>query len=240
MRDEKSKQPNAQTHGVFAATAIIPGEDRQEFEELHSAVIQEWAPDGATEDDAVLTIAKGVWRKRRVQKFVAVQLLKNSHDPSHPSYNESAGLSCFAAAMRNRPEVAFEKWAHRCLRADQVKYLENKFPRSNFTSTPEWAQAVIDEITLVLLEDPANDVPEMADIAALSLSMATFSDDFIKQEIALDERLDATIDRAVKRLIQTKAMKQMLAQTSTERVEVQPRATVARRSSAERQLKASH
>jgi hypothetical protein len=58
MSNRKPKQPNAQTHGVFAATAILPGEHREEFEELHSALIQEWAPDGATEEDAVLTIAK--------------------------------------------------------------------------------------------------------------------------------------------------------------------------------------
>jgi hypothetical protein len=37
------------------------------------------------------------------------------------------------------------------------------------------------------------------------------------QELALNERLDAMIDRAIKRLIQIKAMKQMLRQDSPER-----------------------
>jgi len=35
----------------------------------------------------------------------------------------------------------------------------------------------------------------------------------------LDERLDIMIDRAVKRLIQTKAMKQMLGQIGSERTD---------------------
>ena len=42
-------------------------------------------------------------------------------------------------------------------------------------------------------------------------SAEAYSGDLFNQELALDERLDAIIDRAVKRLIQIKAMKPMLA-----------------------------
>jgi len=49
------------------------------------------------------------------------------------------------------------------------------------------------------------------DLVALSLSAATLSDELFKQELVLDERLDAMIDRAVKRLMQIKAVKQMLS-----------------------------
>ncbi len=58
MSNQQWKRPNALKHEVFAAAAIIPGEDRWEFEELHSSLIQEWQPDGPTEEDAVLDIAK--------------------------------------------------------------------------------------------------------------------------------------------------------------------------------------
>ena len=100
--------------------------------------------------------------------------------------------------------------------------------------TSEWAQAVINEINSVLLPATLGGLKEMADVVGLSQSAATLSNDLFKQELALDERLDAIIDRAVKRLIQTKAMKQMLGQTGAERVDVQPRAIVARRTSGER------
>jgi hypothetical protein len=57
------------------------------------------------------------------------------------------------------------------------------------------------------------------------------SDDLFKSQLALDERLDAMIDRAVKRLIQTKAMKQMLRQTGAlERADEQPRKIAAAKS----------
>jgi hypothetical protein len=213
---------------------ILPGEHRQEFEELHSALTQEWTPGGATEEDAVLTIAKAIWRKRRVQKFREIQLAKNTLNPEHPSYDARLGLLGFVAAMTVEPEVAFEADAKRHLRADTITYLKNKFPRWRFKSTAEWAKAVINEINLVLLPKYAIDVQPAADMAALMLSVESFSDDVFKQELALDERLDAIIDRAVKRLIQTKAMKQMLGQTGAGRVDVQPRTIVARGTSNKR------
>ena len=89
MRNQKWRHPNAFKHGVFASMAIVPGEDPREFEELHSAVVEEWTPAGATEQDAVLTIAKGMWLKRRVQKFFQAQLFKCVLDPKHPLFDEA-------------------------------------------------------------------------------------------------------------------------------------------------------
>jgi hypothetical protein len=218
-RQKQPKQPNAYQHGIFSRITIVPGEDAQEFEALYFALIQEWTPAGATEEDAVLSIAKAIWRKRRAQKFVEIQLTKNTIDPSHPSYDESLGLIGFTAVLRTRPDVAFEEFASRCLRADKIKRLTQKFPRSDFNSTQEWAKAVIDEIESVLLPEVTIGDHTAAEIVSLALSSATFTDDFFDQELRLDERLDIMIDRAVKRLIQTKAMKQMLGQVGSEQTD---------------------
>ena len=43
------------------------------------------------------------------------------------------------------------------------------------------------------------------------------SEDLFQKELAMEERLDAAIDRAVKRLVRAKAMKQMLASPSLNR-----------------------
>ena len=64
---------------------------------------------------------------------------------------------------------------------------------------------------------------------ALFHSSVAVSDDLFKSQLALGERLDAMIDRAVKRLIQTKAMKQMLGQTSAQRLDERPTKIVAAR-----------
>jgi hypothetical protein len=235
MNNHKWKHPNAQKHGVFAQSPIISGEDPAEFKELHSALVAEWAPNGATEEEAVFTIASAMWRKRRAKDFLEIQLLRNAVDIRHPGFDENLGLDMFACSMKATPETAFETYASRLLRDDKIKYLEEKFPRTKYKSTSEWAAAVINEIRSVLAPPTSNELPEVPDgglekmkkIEAFQLYV--LSGDLFTQELALIERLDAMIDRAIKRLIQTKAMKQMLRQASPERVDDQPRksATVA-------------
>ena len=217
MRRQNGKTPNALKHGVFAAPAILPGESREEFKELLSKLIEEWMPDGATEGEAVQSIAKPMWLKRRWEEFVEIQLFKNSFDPNHDSYSEMLGFSSFANCMRLEPETAFEKYAKRTLPADTVKYLRDKFPRHQFKSTAEWADAIINEIKSVLL--PKHEVHAPNEVSRIFIRMtefmrsaATVFDDLFMQDIAINERLDAMIDRATKRLIQMKAMKQMLLQ----------------------------
>jgi hypothetical protein len=162
-----------------------------------------------------------VWRKRRAQRFLQATVFVNTFDPSHPGFNELLGLLNFCRAMSSEPETAFEKEASRFLRADTINYLTHKFPRSNYKSTSEWAEAVTKEIKTVLLpstgrcwaSEPENGVEagvrgeanRMRRTALLSASSELF-----EQELALHERLDAKIATKVKYLIQTKAMKQML------------------------------
>jgi hypothetical protein len=211
MRNGKTKHPNAIKHGSFATTAILPGEDAAEFEELYSDLIAEWIPNGATEQDAVLSIAKAVWRKRRVQRFLTAQVVKHSGDPNHIWYDETVALTALAAFVREDPESAFSQAAP-FLHPVRIVYFKEKVPRSRFGSTSEWAEAILKETDLLLALQHAD--PEGRRLVAMSKSADALSGDLFKQELALDERLDAMIDRAVKRLIQTKAMKQMLGQTS--------------------------
>jgi hypothetical protein len=206
------KRPNARKHGAYAKAAILPGERRQEFEALHSALVEEWAPVGRTEEDAVLSLAKGMWRKRRVQRYLEAEVVKAELDPRHPAYNDLAGLLTFIAFMQAKPDVAIEEHSH-FLPSHQINYLLEKFPQNDFESTSEWAQAVLGEISTNLLPDAAKsyrDERAMPDELLALKSTATLSQDLFKQELALEERIDAMIDRAIKRLIQTKALKQML------------------------------
>src|SRR5262252_6423283 len=96
---------HAVKHGAFAKTAILPGEDQREFEELHSALIEEWAPVGPTEEDAVLSIAKGVWRKRRLQKFHHAEIEMCRYNPEHPLYDQARGLRIVLNTMETELDV---------------------------------------------------------------------------------------------------------------------------------------
>src|SRR4029077_6433802 len=130
-------------------------------------------------------------------------VLKCRYLPAHLAYDEAAALLSFANLLEAMPDMTFESYT-RALSAERIRYLQEKFPQHRFRSNAEWAQAIRNHITSVLL--PALErLGEPPDEILLMQSAATLSQDLFKHELALDERLDATIDRAIKRLIQTKA-----------------------------------
>src|SRR5260370_21126852 len=66
-------------HGGYAATAILPGENRADFEKLHQSLIAELAPVGALEDDIIATMARFVWRKQNLATFPIAELAPNRY-----------------------------------------------------------------------------------------------------------------------------------------------------------------
>ena len=66
----KSPRPlNAWKHGGYSNLGVLPGEDPKEFDDFHPSLIEEWQPSGATECDAVLSLAKCMWRKSRMNIY---------------------------------------------------------------------------------------------------------------------------------------------------------------------------
>ena len=151
VRSRKYKRPNAQKAGVYAAPLILPGEDPREFEALHSAVIEEWAPSGPSEQSRVFGIADAKWRKLRSRRFAQAKAIANSLSPNHPAFDETRGLIVFGYCICREPETAFAEYASKLLRADKIRYLNQKIPRQNFESMADWAIAVAEEIKAVLL-----------------------------------------------------------------------------------------
>jgi hypothetical protein len=207
-------------HGAFAETAILPGEDPREFEELHSALIEEWGPVGPTEEDAVLSLAKGMWRKRRLQKFRHAEIEMCRSNPEHPLYNEAQGLRTLLNTIEmdldlkeSRPDL-FEG----CIRIAILSApsylgttLERFCPREKFESVSDWFAMLRVIISGLLQElERSGEDPDLL----LHRSAKVHTPDVVDHELAVDERIDAMIDRAVKRLVQIKATKQMLVGTS--------------------------
>ena len=215
---KRRKRPNAEKLGIFSnGISILPGEDQDEFDDLQLQYLNEWMPDGATEKEAVFSLVRAEWLKRRLLRFRIAQIMKNSIDPNHPSFDERLGIVGFAAASE-RADKQFENYAAAYLPEKVVEILSLKFPAANFKSNSKRIEAILTEIATNPLLQPPNlvDVPDAADWMALLRSAATVTAEQFKHELALEERLDAMASRALKRLIQTKAVKQMLAQTQAQ------------------------
>jgi len=209
MRKKFDQLMNAITHGAFSSILILPWESKAEFAELYDELIDEWKPVGRTEHDAVLSIAKGIWRKRRMQAFLENELEQHSCDPNHVAYNEVEMLRALYTAIETKPDT-FETWL-RGLPTQKADDLRRKFPRKDFQSASDWVKAVQHEIKSNLL--PAA-IP-IENLVGPSASVL-FRDEAIEHDIGVEERIDAMIDRAVKRLVQIKAMKQMLGSSTIE------------------------
>jgi hypothetical protein len=225
-RHPKWKRPNAQKSGVFAEPLILPGEDPREFEAIHFALIEEWAPSGPSEESKVFGMADAEWRKLRSRRFAQAKAFSNSLNPAHPAFDEARGLITFGYLMCREPETTFAECAS-YLRVDKVRHLNQNFPRQNFESIEEWAVAVAKEIESSLHAgtpgfaaidpdrlDPAtealrSDIKKVHSFVT-TIHMREFLDDDLEQQ----ERLDARIARLRKELVEIKTTKQMLRRTS--------------------------
>ena len=141
-------------------------------------------------------------------------------DPKHASYDEEFGLRGLAAFLETKPETAFRVHASCLLRPGKIAELERKFPPSKYQSETRRAKAMLKHINAELAEQPS--FPAGLDPIGLHQTFATISIEVFQQEIELDERLNAIFHRAMKGLIECKAMKQILRETTTRQNAIEP------------------
>jgi hypothetical protein len=157
-----SKRHNALKHAGFSAATILPGESAAEFEKLLQALIAEFRPNGALEEETVDSLAHLLWRKKN---FVTYRLAERARQRvaeiqeaviSGPSLNPpgSDGASDFDATFAQK-ERAAETEARKELK-DLYRLVE---------------------------------IGEEATIACLM------------KDLAIHERLDAMIEKCLKRLL---------------------------------------
>jgi hypothetical protein len=69
------RRASALRHGAWSQAAVLPGEDLRQFDRLCCELADEWHPSGPAEEDAIFTLAKCMWRKRRLRTLCALDSL---------------------------------------------------------------------------------------------------------------------------------------------------------------------
>lgn len=179
------KNAPALKHGGYSAARLLPGEDPAALQELQKALVAELSPTGALEEDIVASITRLVWRKRHLATFRV------------------------ATPKRDGPAIDPDE-AEKVYRALIDKIDRSSTSERIFTSEGE-------EVTI-----HPSDTPEEA-----MRKYELFRDDpiyqqqssFVRREIttfeqlmsilALEERLDAMIDRYLKRLLFLRGLKSL-------------------------------
>jgi hypothetical protein len=238
MSERRFRKPNALKHGAFSGTELLPWEDANEFEELHRNLKEELDPDGPLQDDCVLTILRYMWRKRRVSAkrnldvAAALDRVENRvlwEDPPPLFDTEIEGIKYFFANRRSEPRSKppedyqqllgfstslFRERDRRLLEiavsmlpSEFSSHLREKLPPDNFEYTSQWVVALKKEVDAVLL--PMVRARGHDPDAYLATAAGFVTEDRMLEDLAIEERLDAAIDRTLKRLYQLKVARQL-------------------------------
>jgi hypothetical protein len=163
-----NKNHPALKHGGYAATAILPGENRADFEKLHQSLIAELAPVGALEDDIVATMARFVWRKQNLATFRIAEFARNR---------------CSAIRSEKLPDMF------------------------SILSLGRELDPAKREAAIRAAEDEAR--KELGEIYELVEIGETATVDRLLQDLGVEERLDAMIDKCLKRLLFLRGLKSL-------------------------------
>ena len=206
MKRKPGGRNNAFKHGAFSLDLVLPDEKSEDFEQLHQGLIEEWRPTGALEEDTVLTIAQGIWLKRRVARFYDREATWAQEHAGEEELNHTDTVARLLDGVQSAEEATeFIGSLPKRFREE----IEIKIPRSIFTNDQNWIQKVksllpklIDGYEMAIRVEQGS-LKFKAEKAALLRDLTT-------KKILLDERLDARIDKAIKRLAQLKTFKQVI------------------------------
>jgi hypothetical protein len=197
-----NKKRNALKHGASAREVMLWSERYQDYEALRDGLYQEFNPSGSTEEYLVRTLLDLRWRRRRLEcheQIVIQQRLDKVHKENEYSHHVD-NLRSFA------PEFG---------QATSVEQVEAVLARLS----PMYRNTIYRDWPFKTGDDPQKWGPKIAE-GLLTWKPAPRheqADEFIKildldefdMALARIERLDAQIDRTIKRLMQLKTMKQM-------------------------------
>ena len=113
----------------------------------------------------------------------------------------------FSSSLYRRLDGQFLDLMIGMLGGELSTHLNREVPKENYSTTPEWVQAVKREVDEVLLPLARAEMDSPDYLAAKAAEFITT--DRILEDIALEERLDGMVDRAMRRLAQMKFMKQI-------------------------------
>ncbi len=201
-REPEVKSPPALKHGAFSAAKILPGEDPKEFAKLLADVKAELRPSGPIEDEYVLSIACALWRKRRLAIFQKAAHARKLYGPifehaDKPGWDEEAAqLRHMMNKLKDFREVAQAQLEAR----DSIHEFESGVDK------------IADTVCELLDKSRKEFEEEDKVLYALAKMGDTATPEHLVKLLELEERLDATLERSIKRLMQFKSMKVVVLQ----------------------------
>jgi hypothetical protein len=206
MRKKSNK--NALVHGVYSSDIVLPWERAEDFNELLKGIRLDFKPNGTTEDDIVFEISVLHWKKRRINRALQLAFLQSSiaAEIEKSGKRSVPGIRHFFKTQRleeGREEGQFAAAVVSLSEAmtSLAKLTNSKKPLRRKLGAN--LRSVISEIEVLRPHIEAGAKPEAG---AKTQAEEKFSDsahslDTIAQANEMEERLDALIEKKIKRLI---------------------------------------
>ncbi len=208
-----NKKRNALKHGANATEVMLWSERYQDYEALRDALYQEFSPSGSTEEYLVRTLLDLRWRRRRLEcheQIVIQQRLDKIHEENEYSHHVD-NLRSFAPEFAKATGVEQVEAVLARLSPIYRNTIGSKWPFKTGDDPQQWGPRIAEGL-LAWKPAPRH---EQADEFIKILDLDEFD-----MALARIERLDAMIDRTIKRLMQLKTMKQMHGQLEPKLIEV--------------------
>jgi len=183
-------------HGGYAASVVLPGESVDEFEELRRNLIDNFDADGALEEDIVADLAGRLWRKQNCATFRRAEVARQHYQAIF-----SREFGKLRASDMTEEEKAEERESFAWYGITE----ETERKKQAMLAEREKAIRAADDIA-------RNELGDMYELAKMAdtVTIACLMDD-----LALEERLDAGIDKCLKRLLLAKGLKSISASSSS-------------------------
>jgi hypothetical protein len=168
-------------HGGYSATTILPGEDAAAFEKLHRDLIAELSPKGVLEEDIVAELAHLMWRKQNLAIFGRAERARERRE---------------AIRSQRAKDTLAEKNAAKSQLSERLRYSLELNPAER-----EAAAQAADELARAELGEDY-ELAKIAEVATV---------DHLLRNLAVQDRLDAMIDKCLKRLLFVRGLKSLPA-----------------------------
>ena len=188
---------------VKASEIMLWSETHEEYEALRAGAYQEWCPEGVTEEFEVKTLVQLLWRRRRLDRYEQIgtqkrlDRIRHVNEQSRHIENLRALASEFAAADTAEKVNAILSTLSQLYRIA----IQRDWPLKDGDDPGNWGSRIASGLSAWKPAARHENADEF--LAAIDV------EELFDRSLSRIERMDAMIERAIKRLVQIKAMKQM-------------------------------
>jgi hypothetical protein len=198
MNDITGRQGSALKHGGYSKAIVLPGEDPEVFEAQYQGLREEWEPQGTLEESIVLDLAKLMLQKRRVDDYFSQQmiLLRRTKE------DEIDQASQILRWLERATSIVQAKTIIDYLPRTYVREMDRRPTLSALQPEKQEIQGLANRLReLINMQKEIEVSPYEADNSAEMRELTA-------KKAAIDERLDSSIDKTIKRLVLVKTFKQ--------------------------------